>query len=342
MVGKLRNVLKYLEVHVICITIGISFGVEGITEMDGEYVLVIGSAVLDIRGTAEHPLKTGIRQFGHVHSSVSGVARNIAENLARLEVETVLLSAIADDDMGQLLITQSENADIDCSHVLRVDGARTATSLTIETEDGETFSMIDDYSIMDYLDSDYLIEHEPLFVDASIIVIDATLSDETLDTLFELATRYDVKVCADPTSPLLAGRLCDYIGNLYLIVPNASETVALCSLDEPATDRDSAIKTAQQLVNMGAKIAVVTLGDQGLAYADNSGGGYIRAIHTEVIDTSGAGDAFSGAVIFGLLNDVPVDEAMRLGISAASLTLVSEETVLPSLTVEMLYDGLLV
>jgi pseudouridine kinase len=113
-------------------------------------------------------------------------------------------------------------------------------------------------------------------------------------------------------------------------------------LDKPATDRDSAIKTAQRLVNMGAEIAVVTLGDQGLAYADNSGGGYIRAIHTEVIDTSGAGDAFSGAVIFGLLNNVPVDEAMRLGIAAASLTLASEETVLPTLTQELLYDGLLV
>lgn len=310
--------------------------------MDGEYVLVVGSAVLDVKGKSEHPLTVGTRQFGHVHSSVSGVARNIAENLARLEVETVLLSAIADDDMGQLLLGQSERTGIDCSHVLRVSGATSATSLTIETFEGEPVSMIDDYSIMDYLDSDYLLEHESLFENASIIVIDATLTDETLDTLFELASRYNVKVCADPTSPLLAGRLCNYIPNLYLIVPNASETVALCDLEEPASDRDSAIRTAQRLVNMGAKIAVVTLGDQGLAYADNSGGGYIRAIHTEVVDTSGAGDAFSGAVIFGLLNDVPVDEAMRLGISAASLTLASEETVLPVLTQELLYDGLLV
>ena len=310
--------------------------------MDGEYVLVVGSAVLDVKGKSENPLKVGTRQFGHVHSSVSGVARNIAENLARLEVETILLSAIADDDMGELLLAQSERTGIDCSHVLRVTGATTATSLTITNAEGESISMIDDYSIMDYLDSDYLLEHESLFENASIIVIDATLTEDTLDTLFELATRYDVKVCADPTSPLLAGRLCNYIASLYLIVPNASETVTLCNLEEPASDRDSAIRTAQRLVSMGAEIAVVTLGDQGLAYADNSGGGYIRAIHTEVVDTSGAGDAFSGAVIFGLLNDVPVDEAMRLGISAASLTLASEETVLPVLTQELLYDGLLV
>ena len=319
-----------------------SFGVEGINQMDGEYVLVVGSAVLGIKATAEQPLNMGIRQLGHVHSSVSGVARNIAENLARLEVETVLLSAVADDDLGQLLISQSSHIEIDCSHVLRINGARTATTLTIETEDGKVASIIDDYSIMEYLDSDYLLEHESLFESASIIVIDATLTEEALDTLFELATRYDVRVCADPTSPLLAGRLYNYISNLYLIVPNASETVALCALDEPATDRDSAISVAQHLVSMGAEIAVVTLGDKGLAYADNSGGGYIRAIHTEVVDPSGAGDAFSGAVIFGLLNNVPVDEAMRLGIAAASLTLASKEMVLPTLNQELLYDGLLV
>jgi len=309
--------------------------------MDGEYVLVVGSAVLELTGKAEHPIKVGIRQFGHIQSSVSGVARNIAENLARLEIDTILLSAIADDDIGQQLVTQSLQAGIDCSHVLRVDGARTATTLALQNHD-EVTTVIDDFSIMDYLDSDYLLEHESLFENASLIVIDATLSLDTLDTLFELASRYDVRVCADPTSPLLAGRLCNYINNLYLIVPNAGETVALCSIEEPATDRESAIETAQRLVTMGAKIAVVTLGDQGLAYADNSGGGYIRAIHTDVANTSGAGDAFSGAVIFGLLNDVPVDEAMRLGITAASLTLESEQTVLPTLNQELLYDELLV
>jgi hypothetical protein len=49
----------------------------------------------------------------------------------------------------------------------------------------------------------------------------------------------------------------------------------------------------------------------------------------------------SGAVIFGLLNDVPVDEAMRLGVTAASLTLQSTRTVLPKLSQELLYSKLM-
>ncbi len=305
--------------------------------MDGEYVLVIGSAVLEISGRTPASLQEGVVQSGTIHASVSGVARNIAENLARLDIETVLLSAIADDDIGQHLITHSVLAGIDCSHVLRVDDAETATAMLIYHTD-DNWTRIDDLGIAAALDSDFLLEHEWLIKNATLIVIDATLSTDALDTLFEMATAYDIRVCADPTSPLMASRLCDYIENLYLIVPNASETAALCDLDEPATERDSAIGTAQRLVNMGADIAVVTLGEQGLAYADSSGGGYIRALQTQVVDSAGAGDAFSGAVIFGLLNGVPIDEAMRLGVAAASLTLASEERVLQDLNPDLLYD----
>ncbi len=307
--------------------------------MEGDYVLVAGSAVLELSGKSETALKLGGRHAGQIHASVSGVARNIAENLARLDIETVLLSAIADDDIGQHLITHSTLAGIDCRHVMRVRGARTASSMLLhETED--SFTRVDDLSIADALDSDYLLEHEWLFEGAALIVIDATLSAEALETLFELAARYQVRVCADPTSPLLASRLSKFIPNLYLIAPNASETAALCDLEEPATERESAIGTAQHLVHLGADIAVVTLGERGLAYADSSGGGYIRAIQTRVVDSAGAGDAFSGAVIFGMLNGVPIDGAMRLGLTAASLTLASEGTVLQSLSQELLYAEL--
>lgn len=307
--------------------------------MDGDYVLVVGSAVLEVSVRTVAVLQPGMRQTGHIHRSVSGVARNIAENLARLDIETVLLCAVADDDIGQHVITHSSLAGVDCSHVLRVSDAHTATAVLLyQSEDNCT--RVDDLGIADALDSDYLLEHEWLFENAALIVIDATLSEDALDTLFELAARYQARVCADPTSPRLASRLSKYIASLYLIAPNASETAALCALEEPATERESAIGTARELVSKGANIAVVTLGERGLAYADSSGGGYLRAIHTEVVDTAGAGDAFSGAVIFGILNDVPIDEAMRLGVAAASLTLLSEDTVLQSLNADMLYDEL--
>ncbi len=310
--------------------------------MDGDYVLVIGSAGMDVKGRPDEELTWETSNLGHVRHSVGGVARNIAENLARLEVPVMLLTAIGEDRAGVRVLEQSESNGIDCTHVRRVHGARTSSYLSLLKPDGDLMVAISDFGIMDYVDRDYLLGHESLFAEAEMVVIDATLSEEALAVVFEMAAKYELRVCADPTTPALAGRLCRYIPQLYLITPNAAETTVLCGLPDPAHDRETAIATARHLVSLGATIAVVTLGEKGLAYADGSSGGFIRANHTHVVDSTGAGDALTGAVIFGLLNDVPLDEAMRLGVTAASLTLQSQETVVPELNQEMLYDELVI
>jgi len=304
------------------------------------HVLVIGSAGIDIKGRPAQAIKLETPNTGQVRNTVGGVARNIAENLAHLEIPVILLSAVGRDREGQRVRRCCHDNGIHVSHMRVVEDGRTGTYMALLQPDGELMVAISDFEIMDHVDRAYLLENEKLFATAAMVVIDAALSHEALQTVFELAARYHLRVCADPTTPVLAGRLCPYIHDLYLVTPNAAETSALCG--EATFDHDSALNAARHLVALGAKIAVVTLGEKGLAYADGSGGGYINAVHTQVVDSSGAGDAFSGAVIFGLLNEVPVDEAMRLGATAASLTLQSRETVLPELTQELLYDQLVV
>ena len=308
--------------------------------MSEGYVLVVGSAAADIQGRPEQPLEWEATNEGRVRSSIGGVARNIAENLARLEVETVLLSAVGRDAAGRSALKKCKAAGINVDHVRVVPGTATASLFTLLRPDGEPMVTITDYRVVDSVDGDYLRSHEALFASAQMVVIDATLSEAALATIFELAGRYQVRVSGDPTSPALAGRFCPYIDRMYMMSPNAAETTVLCGLENPAHDRETAINAARQLVTLGAQIAVVTVGEKGLAYADGSGGGFIPAINTRVVNPTGAGDAVSGAVIFGLLNDVPVDEAMRLGVTAASLTLQSQYNVVPTLTQELLYDQL--
>jgi pseudouridine kinase len=311
--------------------------------MDESYVLVIGSAGIDVKGRPLQPsLQWESPNLGVVRNSVGGVARNIAENLARLEVPTILLTAVGDDSQADRVVNTCFDAGIDCSYVRRIPGERTGTYIALLKPDGELHVAISDFEIISHINSQYLHANEALFQDADMVVIDATLSAEALVTVFELAGKYSVRVCADPTTPILASHLRPHIPQLYLIVPNAAETTALCGLEVPALDHESAVNAARHLVSLGAEIAVVTLGEKGLAYADGSGAGYIPAIHTDVVDSTGAGDALTGAVIFGLLNEVPLDEAMRLGVTAASLTLRSRETVLPDLSQELLYDELVI
>jgi len=308
--------------------------------MDDGFVLVVGSAGIDVKGRPQDELNWGTPNLGTVKNSVGGVARNVAENLAHLEIETVLLTAVGEDEEGERVISNTESAGVNCDLVIRIPDASTGMYMALLKGDGELNVAISDFDVMQYLDSDTLMAQEPLFRDAEMIVIDATLTDEAMETVFELAARYEIPICADPTNPTLASKLCSYLSQLYLIVPNALETVSLCDVTGAAHDRDTALQTARNLVGLGTEIAVVTLGEKGIAYADSSGGGFIRSMKTKVVDSTGAGDAFTAASIFGLLNHVPVDEAMRLGLTAAWLTLQSKETVLPDINQELLYSEL--
>jgi pseudouridine kinase len=66
----------------------------------------------------------------------------------------------------------------------------------------------------------------------------------------------------------------------------------------------------------------------------------VPAVQTEIVDPTGAGDALTAAVLFARLNDIPLDEAVRLGASAAALTLRTTGSVVPDLSLELLYDQL--
>ena len=305
------------------------------------HILVIGAASIDTKGRADLPVQTGTSTPGAIRVSVGGVGRNIAENLAHLGEPVVLISAVGDDDAGRRLLQQATECGIDLSHVLVDAEHRTAAYLAVLDETGDLVMSIDDMEINRELITPALVyRRRALFRDARMVVLDANLSPATLHTVFGLTRRYSVPVCADPTTATLAPRLCSYLPDLTLITPNAAEAQALCNVQ--VRGRDSALVAAQKLVSMGVQIAIVTLGATGLVYATSQESGHVPSVADEIVDLTGAGDALTAAVVFGLLNSFAVDEAVRLGTSAAALTLHSRHTVCTNLNLERLYDQLII
>ena len=91
---------------------------------------------------------------------------------------------------------------------------------------------------------------------------------------------------------------------------------------------------------MGVDIAIVTLAELGVCYATPEVSGHISALKTQVVNRTGAGDALTAGVVFGLISNFSIDEAVRLGASAAALTLQCFESVCPDLNLDRLYDSL--
>lgn len=306
------------------------------------HVLVIGAANLDIKGRPDVPLVRGSSIPGRIRTSLGGVARNIAENLTRLEVETVLLTAVGDDDAGARILGRAAGSGIDITQALIVEGARTGAYMALLSKTGALDVALDDMGIMEALTPDYLREHHMLFENASLVAIDANLTPEAITTVVGLCDELGIPLCADPTSAALAGRLCPHLSSLYMASPNVPETSVLCGDEFADSDRDAAQAAARHLVTLGVDVAVITLGEYGVVYADAETQGHIPAVQTEIVDQTGAGDAMTAAIIFGLLEGIPLDECVRLGVTAATLTLRTRDAVRSDLSVDLLYDELVI
>ncbi len=302
--------------------------------------LVIGSSGLDVVVRARNELRSGTSNPGVFRVSPGGVARNIAENLARLGEDVILITAIGNDDQGDQILEQTEICGVDTSHVFRIPDYPTGSYLAILDSQGRMHLGMDDMSVISRLHPEAIEAKQALFDDAAAVFLDANLSEDTLRTAITIAHEKGVPVAADPTSANLAPVFCNFLDRLWLIVPNESEAEVLCPHPVPHADRDQAIDAARHLTSEGVDIASVTMAEIGVGYASADGSGHVPALKTEIVDPTGAGDAFTAAVIFALHNEIPLDEAVLLGVSAASLTLRSPGTVAPDLSLERLYDAL--
>lgn len=305
-------------------------------------VLVIGSSGIDFIGRLTTDLELGTSNPSRIRTSYGGVGRNISENLARLGQPVSFITAVGSDENGKNLINHLEISGVNVQAIVQCDDCPTGAYLAVLDAKGDLRFGLDDMRAMNHITSAYLREKFDLFKESSMLVVDANLPKKTLRTAFSLARRAKIPVCADPTSASLADRLIPYLDRLFLVTPNDNEASVLSEQAVNTHGSYQAIAAAQKIVSKGSEIAIITLGQYGLCYATSQTSGNIPAIRTKIIDPTGAGDALTAAVIFALLNEIPLDDAVRLGVSAATITLRYPGAVVPDLSLEMLYDELVI
>ena len=303
-------------------------------------VLVVGAAGVDVIGRTENKIKQGSSIPAEIRFTFGGVGRNVAENLARLGHPVKLITAVGSGYFGEQLLHQLEDAGVNTALCLRTKDP--TGSYVALFQNGDIPFALDDMRAIQTLTPAYLRKHYKTFKEASILFLDANLPEPVLRSAVSIAKRTKTPIVADPTSRLLAPKLIPYLPSLEIITPNSSEAAVYC--EQPFDDVESslAIESAKNLVSKGVHIAIITLAEFGVCYATAETSGSIPAIRTDIVDPIGAGDALTATVIFSLLNDIPLDDAIRLGVSAASLTLRQRGAVVPDLTLEKLYDALII
>jgi pseudouridine kinase len=304
--------------------------------------LVIGAAGLDMVGRLHAPLQQAGSNPANIRVSFGGVARNVAENLARLGQPVELITAVGSDQLGQQLLAHTAGCGVDVSNCVRVENQSTSSYLAVYGPDGELQTALDDMRVLAAMTPAVIRQFAAQIAGADMLFVDANLHPATLKMIFQLAQKAGVPVCADTTSRILAERLEPFLEQLYMLTANRSE-VPVINRDTPeVTGRFTALQAVRQLINRGVEIAFIPLAEYGVCYATSETSGYVPAVRTHIVDPTGAGDALTATIIFGLLNDIPIDETVRLGVTAASLILRFPGTVFPQLSLERLYDELVI
>jgi pseudouridine kinase len=308
-------------------------------------VVVVGGANMDIKARSAEPAIAHTSNPGHTSSTPGGVARNIAENLARLGTRVHLIAALGRDPHGERLLADTRDAGVLLDHVHRSEHP-TGSYTAVLDANGELILAVADMTATDDLRPEHFQPARELITNAALLILDGNLAAPTVAHLLDLARSAHVRVVIDPVSVPKATRLLALLGPerpVYAITPNRDELHALTGHDT-STD-ESLPAAAAALHDRGVRQVWIRLGAQGslLSTRDPEGGDsrhVLAADAAEVQDVTGAGDAMLAAFAHALLAGHPPQEAARYGHAAAALTLDSAHTVRPDLTAQLLDQAL--
>jgi pseudouridine kinase len=297
-------------------------------------LICIGGATVDRKYRTKDPIQLRTSNPAASERSFGGVARNVAENVARLGAKSALVSILGHDENGCAIREDLARLDIDTQHVALSSVHATAEYVAVLEPDGNLALGLADMAIFDAITPCVLQEVWPE-ISASWVFADCNIPSGTLHELVDRARRHSVMLAVDAVSTLKVMRLPRDLKGIDLLFLNLDEAQAFLGNSNAPPD-----EVAERLLGHGAARVVLTLGKGGLIALNGSGLTRVGAINVQVVDATGAGDALIATTLVALLNGRPLAEAVRMGTMAAALTLESPASVRPDLSFSLLESAL--
>ncbi len=293
-------------------------------------IAVIGTVFVDIKGFPYNTyLPTG-RNAGSVEFIHGGVARNVVEDIANLELRPSFIGLVDNNGTGEEVKRKLENHKVDTKYVRSVPDSM-GMWLAVFDNSGDLAGSVSKRP--DQKELERLLEEEgdEIFRAADSVVIEIDLGKEIIKRSIALAEKYRKKIFAVVANMTLAAERRDFMKSMDCVICNEEEAGILFVEDLSDREPEEMEKVLlDKITNANIPSMVVTLGSRGSVYAELSGNrGFVPANPVEVKDTTGAGDAFCAGVAAGLTYGRTLGEAVEIGTRLASSVIMSSENVCP-------------
>ena len=306
-------------------------------------VAVIGTIFVDCKGFAHESYNAAGRNLGSIRFIHGGVGRNVAENMANVGIPTTFISSVDRTGLGKEVVEKLHQTGVDTRYILEQDQTGMGMWMAILNEKGDLAGSISQMPLLDELET-FLAHHgHALFQDVTHIVLELDLTAAITKKVIDLARTRNIPVYGIPgnLSIILAHR--EVLADVDCLVCNEIEASRLLDIPFETLERTQMYRRLEHFVyESGLSSMVVTLGSKGAVYFDRFTGiaGYQPVFPVEVVDSSGAGDAFFSGTIAGLINGEPLAQAVQYGSRIAAWTIQCTENTCSDLMAKMHTDQL--
>lgn len=293
-------------------------------------ILVVGTIFLDVKG---FPLDTYVpegRNAGRVEYVHGGVARNVAEDIANIELKPVFLSMVDNTPMGQDILEKLKRHKVDCKHIL-VEPNGMGTWLAVFDNNGDVAGSIsnrpDVRALVHYVDKC----GDDIFDGIDSVVLQMDLERDLVKRIITLAEKHGAKVYGIISNMNIAVERRDFMKRLDCLICNLNEAGVLFIDDysEYGIEEMQSV-LLNKIRSASIPAMIVTMGAKGSVFATMDGEtGHCPAKKVHVKDTTGAGDSFGAGVSIGLAYGKSMMEACKIGTKLAASVLTSVENVCP-------------
>jgi len=310
------------------------------------YVSVIGGVNIDIKGISTGDKADADSHPGKVFFSAGGVARNMAENLSRLDLPVRLFGVTGKDTFGDFIFNDCAVKGISTEFLMQSPQVRTSVYVTLANKTGSAFFAVNDMeSAEEFLNADLIKNNLDVLKQSAMIVLDTNLKTDALDEAVEVANENGIPVFIDAVSSEKALRVKEISGTVDFLSVNNSEFKALfknCNFD--FNKGDEIVKLMKEDTFESFKYVILKMDKEGVKIICTKEEIIFnfKARQTNVKEISGAGDAFNAGFIFSVLNDesdlYDITKAGRMGMCAAGFALRSYDSVSNEINKKSLTD----
>jgi ribokinase len=284
--------------------------------MNQKKILVVGSSNTDMVIKTNHfPAPGETILGGHFLMNAGGKGANQAVAAARLGGKVTFVGKIGGDIFGKQAVQQLMDEGINVDFVAVDPENPSGVALITVDQKGENSIVVASGSNGTLLPEDFDKAHDELD-ESEFVLMQLEIPIPTVEHIAKAAVRKQKKVILNPAPAAeLSGEL---LQNLYLITPNETEAEMLTGIK--VTDEHSALQAANWLHEKGVEAVIITMGAAGAFLLADSKAELIKAPKVEAIDTTAAGDTFSGALAVALSEGKTIQESIAFANQAAAIS----------------------